>query len=1137
MEGGQVDFLRCPIREIFAEGNRGGGKRLANDQPVLTDRGWVLAGEVTRADRLVAPDGTYTRILGIYPGTQEEYYCVRTEGGASVIACGEHRWATYSRKNGVRDGWQVRTTDELRTLGGDYYLPLMEAPAPGVVWAGLDPYIAGYILGDGTTNAANVVIYTVDQHTIDYLLAAGWRKYDYASQNTVMMACPKAAGREWQALLGRHSGANKRVPEALLMADPATRLALLQGLMDSDGSIEHGARCSFVNTSQHLAEAVQYLVRSMGGKARLHWKNKRSERGGTTHGYWSVSITHAGKFNPFRMPRKAARITNQKGCRDKIAAIEPVGLRDGVCFAVEHPSHLFVTKDFMVTHNTETLLVKFLMHVGQFGDAWQGIIFRREYKHLDDLVAKSKRLFRKLGVNARWLSSKSDYKWVFPTGEELKFRAAKDAEDYWDFHGHEYPFIGWEELTNYPDDRVYEAMRSLNRCSVPGVPRMYLSTGNPFGCVREGEVLTVHRGWVDIRDVQIGEWVVSVNAEGALVHAAVQDVIKKPWAGDLISRRGRGLFMEFTEDHRLPLLNTDQTRHVLREFKDLPGEAILRRTGDAWPGTPMVGFDVPEIEVPRKLKNGQPYRISGTHYAALMGWFLSEGCVIDRDKAFQIAQSKPATRVRLRALLDEIGFKASWSATGVVVYSPRWYEYLKQFGACREKFVPRALLEADEDTLRAFFTAVMDGDGHWSGSDGGQYYTTSKQLADDVSEVAVKLGYRVCVSSRQRPNRVGLSYAVNFSRGAPTTLLTGNHCYGVDTCNRHVNVTRESWAGEVYCLSVPGPETFFIRQQGCVWLSGNSGHGWVKARFLLDSEGRKVPAGVVQVDERGNMRVRLHIDLEQNTELMTNDPEYAQNLEGITNDALRKAWREGDWDIVVGGFLQGIWDHRIHVIPAFDPDKDWPHWRALDWGFAKPFSVGWYAKDPSTSIIYRYRELYGYGGKPNIGSRQSADEVAQMILDLEAVERKSGVQFRGNPADTNLWAAMAIRQAGTLITPAEIMRKRGVIWTPAKKGPGSRVAGAQVVVSLMKRHRFKVTRNCEHFIRTVPVLMPDENNWEDVDSDMEDHAWDECRYALTSRHQLLTQDKPKDTGPKPGTFDWLCQYGSEPASRSRYRSV
>lgn len=447
---------------------------------------------------------------------------------------------------------------------------------------------------------------------------------------------------------------------------------------------------------------------------------------------------------------------------------------------------------------TETLLVKFLAEVGKYGDAWQGIIFRREYKHLDDLVAKSKRLFRKLGVKARWLSSKSDYKWVFETGEELKFRAAKDPEDYWDFHGHEYPFIGWEELTNYPDDRVYESMRSLNRCSVAGVPRMYLSTGNPFG----------------------------------------------------------------------------------------------------------------------------------------------------------------------------------------------------------------------------------------------------------------------------------------------------------------------------------------------------AGHGWVKARFLLGPDGRtRIPRGQVQIDPKGNMRVCLHLDLEDNLELMKNDPEYAQNLEGITNEALRKAWRDGDWDIVVGGFLQGVWDYQKHIVEPFAIPKTWPRWRAMDWGFASPFSVGWYTKDPDTGVIYRYRELYGWGGKPNVGTRQSADEVAQMILDIEAMETKAGIQFKGNPADTNMWAAMPIRQAGALITPAEIMRKMKVLWTLAKKGPGSRVAGAQVIISLLKANKFKVFNTCEHFIRTVPVLMPDEHNWEDVDTEMEDHAWDEVRYSLTSRHQLVEQGKPKDEGPKPGTFDWLLQYGNEPRRRSIYRSV
>lgn len=441
---------------------------------------------------------------------------------------------------------------------------------------------------------------------------------------------------------------------------------------------------------------------------------------------------------------------------------------------------------------TEIVLVKYLAEVGKHGDAWRGIIFRREYKHLDDLVAKSKRLFRKLGVKARWLSSKGDYKWIFPTGEELLFRAMKDPDDYWNYHGHEYPFIGWEELTNYPDDRCYEAMRSTNRCSEPGVPRFYVSTGNPFG----------------------------------------------------------------------------------------------------------------------------------------------------------------------------------------------------------------------------------------------------------------------------------------------------------------------------------------------------AGHGWVKQRFIDIG-----PPCTVVTDDRGNKRTRIHIDLEDNRSLIENDPEYLANLEGIENEALRRAWRDGDWDIAVGGFLQGIWDPAIHVVDDFPIPPSWHRFRAMDWGFGKPYSIGWYAIDPDTGIIYRYRELYGWGGKPNVGSRESPDEVAVKIRKIEAKEVAAGHEFRKCPADTNIWAGTSVKRAGEEVTVAELMKDEGIRWIPAKKGPGSRVSGAQVVIKALKQGQFKVFKSCKHFIRTVPVLMPDENNWEDVDTEMEDHTWDEFRYALVSRVRIFTAENAEDSGPEPGSFDWLCQYGQEPKKKSMYRST
>ena len=114
---------------------------------------------------------------------------------------------------------------------------------------------------------------------------------------------------------------------------------------------------------------------------------------------------------------------------------------------------------------TEAQLMRFRSRVGMgYGSHWRGIIFDREYKNLDDLVVKSKRLFNDLDHgHVRWLSSNSDFKWVWDTGEELLFRAAADEKDYWDYHGHEYPFIGFNELTKYPNPKLYRMLMSTNR--------------------------------------------------------------------------------------------------------------------------------------------------------------------------------------------------------------------------------------------------------------------------------------------------------------------------------------------------------------------------------------------------------------------------------------------------------------------------------------------------------------------------------------------------------------------------------------------------------------------------------------------------------------------------------------------------
>lgn len=135
---------------------------------------------------------------------------------------------------------------------------------------------------------------------------------------------------------------------------------------------------------------------------------------------------------------------------------------------------------------TDALLMKFAQHVGEgYGEAWRGIIFRKTYKQLSDVIAKSQKWFKQIFPFARY--NKSEHQWEFPGGETLLFRYMDNAIDYWNYHGHEYPFIGWEELTNWADSGCYDSMKSCNRSSYeapPGIlpmPRFYGGTCNPFG--------------------------------------------------------------------------------------------------------------------------------------------------------------------------------------------------------------------------------------------------------------------------------------------------------------------------------------------------------------------------------------------------------------------------------------------------------------------------------------------------------------------------------------------------------------------------------------------------------------------------------------------------------------------------------
>lgn len=273
---------------------------------------------------------------------------------------------------------------------------------------------------------------------------------------------------------------------------------------------------------------------------------------------------------------------------------------------------------------------------------------------------------------------------------------------------------------------------------------------------------------------------------------------------------------------------------------------------------------------------------------------------------------------------------------------------------------------------------------------------------------------------------------------------------------------------------------------------GGQGHAYIKRVFI---EKRYLPSE----NPEDYMFIQALVD--DNTALMEAQPDYVEQLEALPNK-LREAWRFGRWDVfegqVFGEFVddqEHYYDRvRTHVIAPFEIPEWWKIYRGFDWGYAKPFSVGWYAVDDK-GVIYRIRELYGCTGEADRGVEWAVTKVAAKIRRIEETD----IQLKGRKilgiADPAIWQ----ENGGESI--AETMGQYRVYFD---KGDHARLPGKmQCHYRLMFDERgkpmFYVFNTCKNFIRTIPSLIYSETDVEDVDTKMEDHIYDEWRYVCMSR--------------------------------------
>lgn len=294
---------------------------------------------------------------------------------------------------------------------------------------------------------------------------------------------------------------------------------------------------------------------------------------------------------------------------------------------------------------------------------------------------------------------------------------------------------------------------------------------------------------------------------------------------------------------------------------------------------------------------------------------------------------------------------------------------------------------------------------------------------------------------------------------------------------------------------------------------GGIGHGWVKARYIDVCP----PLTPFLDPDTGFMRMFVPSRTQDNQILLQNDPMYRNRILAATggNEALRKAWLDGDWNVVAGAFFD-CWSTIKHVVRPFEIPEHWLRFRSGDWGSARPFSFGWWAvASEETQLdhivlprgaLVRYREWYGIKKDTsgqimyNTGVKMVAEEVGRQIFDMEKYDPKIEYGVL-DPAAFSKDGGPSIAERIYTGSGSKILFRRADNARVARKGSigGWDQMRSRLIGEDDQRPMAVCFSTCTNSIRTIPVMQHDSDNLEDMNTDGEDHAADDWRYGCMSR--------------------------------------
>lgn len=319
----------------------GVGKAQPLDSKIKIPGGWTVMGDLSVGDQVTSIDGTPMTVTGIYPQGSKPIFRLTFQDGRTAEACEDHLWEVSSfrwMKDGTHPSSRIVSTKEIvqilekddgkKSAWYNLYVPLNSHEDQLDVDLPIDPYLLGALLGDGCLTMSSPRFSDVDQTVIESL---------------------------------QLRGCNKFIPEIYKHASLKQKQELLQGLFDTDGTVGKTGNLSFATSSKQLSEDVAYLIRSIGGTAKITTRvptytyNGQQLAGALSY---NVCIRYHSRDKLVSVPHKLARLSTNyqySNLQLKIVKAEYVGQKEAQCIMVDHPRHLYITNDFVVTHNTVIL--------------------------------------------------------------------------------------------------------------------------------------------------------------------------------------------------------------------------------------------------------------------------------------------------------------------------------------------------------------------------------------------------------------------------------------------------------------------------------------------------------------------------------------------------------------------------------------------------------------------------------------------------------------------------------------------------------------------------------------------------------------------------------------------------------------